>query len=204
MLRPGRAAILWQFQAVARDASHDVTRLLGRVRDGDEGAAGQLLPLVYDELRGLARAVFSGQRGDHTLQPTALVHEAWIKLAGNLGSIEDRRHFFAISARAMRQVLADHARGRSRKKRGGGQRQVSIDFDGVPAAAPGVDLVALDDSLTRLAGLNERHARVVELRLLGALTIAETAEALGVSHGTVESDWAMARAWLRNELGGAR
>ncbi len=186
------------------DTSHEVTRLLGRLREGDEGATEQLLPLVYDELHGLAQAVFSSQRGDHTLQPTALVHEAWMKMAGKLGSLDDRRHFFVVAAKAMRQVLTDHARGKHRQKRGGAKHQVTLDTDLVPAAASGVDLVALEDSLNRLAELNERHARVVELRLLGTLTIAETADAIGVSHGTVESDWAMAKAWLRTELSSAR
>ena len=186
------------------DSSHEVTRLLSRLRDGDEGAAEQLLPLVYDELHSLAQAVFSGQRRGHTLQPTALLHEAWIKLAGNLDSLDDRRHFFVVAARAMRQVLADHARGKNRQKRGGAKRQVTLDADLGPAAVTGVDLVALEDSLSKLAELNERHARVVELRMLGTLTIAETADVLNVSHGTVKSDWAMAKAWLRTELSSAR
>ena len=186
------------------DASHEVTRLLDRLRGGDESAAGQLLPLVYEELHALARAVFSGQRAGHTLQPTALVHEAWMKLAGGLDRLDDRRHFFVLASTAMRQVLTDHARGKSRQKRGGANFQITLDMSLEPAAPPAVDLVALEDSLNRLGELNERHARVVELRLLGALTIPETADVLGVSHGTVESDWAMAKVWLRRELSGGR
>jgi len=184
----------------------DVTRILSAIEQGDPSAAEQLLPLVYDELHALARGIFSDQRGDHTLQPTALVHEAWLKLAGSLGDLEGRRHFFVLASRAMRQVLTDYARGQLRQKRGGGRHQVTLEADlaAAPAAVREVDLVALDDSLCRLAELNERHARVVELRFLGGLTIDETADVLGVSHGTIESDWAMAKAWLRSELDSSR
>jgi RNA polymerase sigma factor (TIGR02999 family) len=185
--------------------TQNVTDLLQRFRAGDQAAADTLLPLVYDELHAIARGIFAGQRSDHTLQPTALVHEAWMKLAGGIGSVEDRRHFFVLSARAMRQVLTDYARGRNRQKRGGGVHQVTLDAALLPATeGPAVDLLVLEESLDRLAMLNERHARVVELRYLGGLTIQETADTLGVSHGTVESDWAMARAWLRSELTSAR
>jgi RNA polymerase sigma factor (TIGR02999 family) len=184
-----------------------VTRLLGELRAGDEGAAERLLPLVYGELRSLADAVFNGQSKGHTLQPTALVHEAWLKLDGNLGGLEGRRHFFAVAAKAMRQVLADHARSRGRAKRGGGQHLVTLDEAVTPAAkssaaTPSVDLIALHDALEKLTQLNERHARVVELRLLGSMTIAETAQTLGVSDGTVKTDWTIARAWLWRALGG--
>lgn len=177
-----------------------VTRLLGRIRAGDADASTELLPIVYAELRGLAAAVFSDQNPGHTLQPTALVHEAWLKLAPNLDGFDDHRHFFIVAAKAMRQVLTDHARGKLAVKRGGGARRVTLDSAISPVMASGVDLLALHEALEKLTGLNERHARVVELRLFGALTIDETAEALGVSHGTVESDWAMAKAWLRSEL----
>ena len=178
--------------------------LLSAARAGDAGAGAQLFPIVYDQLRGLARAVFSDQRHGHTLQPTALAHEAWMKLAGNLGNLDDRNHFFVVAAKAMRQILTDYARSRNALKRGGANVRLTLDPDAVAANdvddPAGSDLIAFDDALTRLAELNPRHAQVVELRALGGLTIAETAQSIGVSHGTVESDWAMARAWLRNEL----
>ncbi len=179
----------------------DVTRLLARMKGGDEGAEEQLLPLVYGELRGLARAVFAGRTAGNTLQPTALVHEAWLKLDGHLGSVEDRRHFFLLAGRAMRQVLADHARARRSQKRGGGAARVTLDTDLNAAAEDrSVDLVDLDDSLRALAERNERHARVAELRLFSGLSIEETAAALDVSARSVDADWAMAKAWLRREL----
>ncbi|MFT5733334.1 MAG: RNA polymerase sigma factor (TIGR02999 family) [Planctomycetota bacterium] len=178
----------------------NITRLLRDAREGRAGAAESLLPLVYSELRGLANAAFSGERVGHTLQPTALIHEAWMKLAGHLGHIEDRRHFFIIASRGMRQVLTDHARRGLRQKRGDGDQRVTLDghLDGGSDAA--VDLIDLNDSLDQLARLNPRHAQVVELRILGGLTIAETAEALAVSHATVETDWFTAKAWLRTKL----
>jgi RNA polymerase sigma factor (TIGR02999 family) len=179
---------------------NDVTRLLERIRVGDDAAFDHLFPLVYDELRHLAKATFAKQRGPMTLQATALVHEAWLKLAGNMGAIDGRRHFFVVAAKAMRQVLSDHARARRAQKRGEGVRPMSLRDGAGLAPREEVDIVALDDSLNRLAQLNKRHARVVELRVLGSLTIEETAKALGVSTSTVESDWSMARAWLRREL----
>lgn len=177
-----------------------VTLLLQRAREGDASASERLLPAIYDELHDVARGIFAGQRPGHTLQPTALIHEAWLKLVGNLGTTNDRKHFFVVAAKAMRQVLADHARGRSRQKRGGDAARVTLGALVEPAADAGIDLVALDDSLRRLAARNERHARIAELRLLGALTIAEVAEELGLSPRTIEDDWAMTKAWLRREL----
>lgn len=184
--------------------SHTITRLLRDARAGDTGASEALLPLVYGELQGLANAIFSDERKGHTLQPTALIHEAWMKLAVHLEGVEDRRHFFVLASRAMRQVLADHARGKRRQKRGEGRQRVTLNDRIGDTDSSGIDLVEFDDSLTRLAKLNDRHAQVVELRILGGLTIAETAEALGVSHTTIEGDWFMAKAWLRTELTGAR
>ena len=177
-----------------------VTHLLGRVRAGDDAAADQLLPLVYDELQGLARAVFSQQSPGHTLQPTALVHEAWLKLAPNLDPIEDGRHFFVVAGKAMRQVLADHARGKLAEKRGGSRNQVTLQTILAGEAEGGLDFVDLDDSLRRLAQRNEQHAAVAELRIFSGLSIDETAETLGISPRTVDSYWAMAKAWLRREL----
>jgi len=183
-------------------SSHDpstITRLLQSAREGEAAASATLLPLVYGELGNLAARIFSSERRDHTLQPTALVHEAWVKLAGHIDSIEDRTHFFAVASQAMRQVLVDHARGKSRLKRGSGFRQVTLSGIGLEAQGA-FDLVDLNDSLSQLYTLNERHAQVVELRILGGLTINEVADFLGVSHATIERDWLMAKAWLRVEL----
>jgi len=180
-------------------SSRDVTLLLERVRKGEAGAADALLALVYDELRATARRAF-GRGREMTLQPTSLVHEAWLKLAGNLNGLDNRGHFLAVASKAMRQVLTDHARGRLREKRGSGDRGVTlVSTDGLDSD-PGFELIALNDSLAKLEQLNPRHARVVELRFLGGLTIEEAARELQVSPSTVEEDWAMARAWLRTEL----
>ena len=174
----------------------ETTRLLEALRAGDESAAAPLVELLYHELYAMARARV---RPGKTLQPTALVHEVWLKLNGQLGSFHDRRHFLAVASRAMRQVLANAARDARTLKRGGDRFGVTLGAEvGAPAAE--IDLVALDDSLRRLAELDERQGRIVELRFLCSLTIAETAEVLGVSTTTVEDDWAMARAWLRREL----
>lgn len=157
---------------------------------------------VYDELRALARSALRLQRVDHTLQPTALVNEVWLKLSrSNLGEY-DRGHFLALAARAMRQVLQDHARAHAAEKRGRRAPTIVLDDSAAAAAPLQFDVVALDDVLTRLAQMNERHARVAELRLLAGLSLPEVARELEVSLRTVEGDWQMARAWLRVELAG--
>lgn len=181
----------------------EVSRLIELAQEGDERSWDQLLGVVYDELRSLARSAFNGQQKRHTLQPTALVHEAWLKLNGQISSVDGRRHFLAVAAKAMRQVLADHARAATRQKRGGGLHPtVSLEADDVAKETDQADLVVLDEALARLANLNERVARVVELRLLGAMTIPEIAETLDVSPRTVDGDWSFARTWLRRELTG--
>ncbi len=181
--------------------SSAVTRLLGRFRAGDTDAAEQIASLVNAELQALARAVFSGESPGHTLQPTALVNEAWMKLAGHIESITDRNHFFVLAGKAMRQIIADHARGKLRAKRGGDRRRVTLQTNlGEPEANGAVDLVDLDDCLRALAERSERHAEVAELRLFSGMSIRETASVLGRSRRSVESDWAMAKAWLRKEL----
>lgn len=185
-----------------RPDPESVTRLLREARAGGVGAAQALLPHVYAELHALAHGMFASERQGHILQPTAVIHEAWLKLAGHLGQLEDRRHFFVVASKAMRQVLADHARGVGAQKRGEGRQHVTLSDPMVSAQASDVGLVELDDLLTRLAALHPRHAQVVELRVLGGLTIEETAEALGVSHSTVEADWFTARSWLRTKLRG--
>jgi RNA polymerase sigma factor (TIGR02999 family) len=157
-----------------------------------------LLAGVYDSLRALAAGYLKGERRGHTLQPTALVHEAYLRLA-ELDRIQwkDPAHFFAAAAGAIRRVLVDHARARGAAKRGGGAARLTLTgLDAGPEEAP-LDLLALDEALERLAGLDPRKARVVELRFFGGLTIAQTAESLGVGPTTVEDDWAFARSWLR-------
>lgn len=180
---------------------NDITQLLVRIRDGDTSAEAPLAERVYEELQRLARAVFSSQNRGHTLQPTALVHEAWVKLAGNLASINDRHHFFVVAGKAMRQVIANHARAKQADKRGGGGRQVTLDTDLTAAGSDrAIDLVDLDDCLERLAAHSERLARVAEMRLFSGLAIDEVAEVLDVSPRTVDGDWAMAKAWLGRAL----
>lgn len=177
----------------------EVTAILRAHESGDETAFGRLLPLVYEELRGLAQHVFVTQKARHTLQPTALAHEAWIKLSGGMHGVTGRHHFFAVAARAMRQVLTDHARAAQRERRHHVREFVTLSGIG-DEQHEGLDLVLVHDLLQRLEQLHSRHARVVELRVFGGLTIPETADVLGVSEGTVDNDWAAARAWLAREL----
>lgn len=182
--------------------SEDLTRLLEAHADGDRKALGDLLDLVYDELRRVARARLRGERAGHTLQTTALVHEAYLDLI-RLDRIRyrNRAHFFAIAARAMRRILIDHAVHRNAIKRGGDRREVPLDDVVLVAGEPDADLFALREALDRLEALEPRHARVVECRLLAGMSIDETAEALDISAATVSRDWGLARAWLNRELG---
>lgn len=181
----------------------DVTEVLRAADAGDASAAARLLPLVYDDLRALAQAHMANERRDHTLQATALVHEAYVRLIDQTrASYRDRNHFFAVAATTIRRILVDHARAKGRAKRGGGQERVGLDPAVEWSGARELDLLALDEALGRLSGLHERQGRVVELRFFAGLTIAETAEVLGVGTTTVEDDWALARAWLRRELEG--
>jgi RNA polymerase sigma factor (TIGR02999 family) len=182
----------------------EVTQLLRQWSAGDASALDRLLPLVYDELRRRAGAYLRQERPGHTLQPTALVHEAYLKLVGG-SSIDwkDRAHFFGVAARAMRQVLVDHARARQTAKRGEGQVRVELDAAGAVATpARSLDLLDLDRALSRLAALDERQSRLVELRLFAGLTIEESAEVLKVSHATVSREWKHAEAWLQREMAG--
>lgn len=178
-----------------------VTLLLQRVCDGEKDAADRLLPLVYDELRARARyALRSGRDGD-TLQPTALVHEAYLRMVeqGRKGW-NGRTHFYAVAAIAMRRVLVDSIRRRRRQKRGGDEIRVTLTDAVVPGVGPDVDAFALGEALERLAALNERQARVVELRFFAGLGVDEVADLLDVSKRTVEMDWTFAKAWLKAEL----
>lgn len=179
----------------------EITGLLNAAGAGDAAAGDQAAARVYQELKRLAAGYLRAERGDHTLQTTALVHEAWLRLADQRRiTWQNRSHFFGIAAQAMRRILVDHARRRRAGKRDGG-RPVTLrdDVDAAPEA--GEDLVALDEALERLAILDARQARVVELRYFGGLTIEETAETLDLSPATVKREWLSAKAWLLRELG---
>jgi RNA polymerase sigma factor (TIGR02999 family) len=182
----------------------DVTVLLRRWSDGDEGALHRLLPIVYDQLRGVAHRRLEGERTGHTLQTTALVHEAYARMAGVELRWEDRAHFFALAARTMRRILVDYARARTADKRGGAAVPVSLDALTVEIVGEGgmdADVLALHDALERLEVQDPRKARVVEAHVFGGLTYDETAEALGISAATVDRDLRLAKAWLARELG---
>ncbi len=183
------------------DETTGVTQLLLKWREGDAQALEELTPIVYGELRRLARHYMRAERQGHVLQTTALVHEAYLKLVGLDMSWRGRVHFLAVAARLMRRVLVDYARERDAAKRGGGAHALTLD-EARLAAGPAPDVVALDEALDSLARIDERKSRVIELRFFGGLTIEETAGALGVSHATVERDMKMAKAWLSRELKG--
>jgi len=184
----------------------DITRLLQELDAGTSGAVDQLLPVVYAELRRVADGHLRRERAGHTLSPTALVHEAYLRLVGSDPiAWESRAHFFGIAARAMRQILVAHARRRGAEKRGGQWERVTLYTDETPSGSPGaphdLDLIAVHDALERLSSIDERTARVVELRFFAGLTLDETAHVIGVSRRTVADDWSLARAWLARELG---
>jgi RNA polymerase sigma factor (TIGR02999 family) len=179
----------------------EVTRLLQAWSDGDANALEQLTPLVYVELRRIARRYMGRERPDHTLQTSALINEAYLRLVdASKVPWQNRVHFFAVSARVMRRILVDFARTRQNLKRGGGARTVSLDDAKVTASEPSVDLFALNQALDRLAALSPRQSRVVEMRYFGGLTEEEMADVLNVSPRTVRHDWGLARAWLYREL----
>ena len=177
------------------------TRLLLDWSDGDEAARDEMLPLVYEELRRLARQCMRGERAGHTLQTTALVNEAYLRLVDmRQVSWRDRAHFFALASRVIRHVLVDAARSRRSLKRGADACPEAIDEDLLISENPPADIIALDDALRALSAIDERKNQVVELRFFGGLTVEETAEVLGVSAETVKRDWKLAKAWLRREL----
>lgn len=177
----------------------DPTILLQRVKQGDAGAADDLLPLVYEELRARANAYFRSVPGNHTLQPTALVHEAFVKLVRSpTDEWESRSHFCSVAALAMRQILTDHAR--RRRAAGAGQSEHGVTQLESPSTGSTVELLTLDEALNKLADLNERHAKLVELRFFGGLSNPEVAEVLGLSTSMVEKEWRKVRAWLGREL----
>jgi RNA polymerase sigma factor (TIGR02999 family) len=179
----------------------EVTVLLKAMTAGDENAPEKLLPIIYNDLRRLAGAYLSNERKDHTLQATALVHEAYIRLVDweNV-SWQNRAHFFAVAAQVMRRILVDHARGKKAEKRSGFGQKFALDEAVSFPEKKDVDLVALDDALSELEKTDPRQAKIVELRFFGGLTIEETAEALRVSPATVKNEWTFAKAWLRLEL----
>lgn len=181
----------------------ETTRLLAQVKAGDEQAAARLLPLVYDELRAIAGALMRGERKAHTLQPTEVVHEAWMRMFGEQEpSWTDRRHFVAIAARAMRNLLVDHARRRGADKRGSGERPITLVDGMLGGSGPDLDVLALHEALEKLAAKSPIQARIVELRYFGGLTIDETSEIVGLSTTSVENHWATAKARLHKLLSG--
>ena len=184
-----------------RHAPENVTQLLTDYRTGKREALDELLPLVYDELHRIAARYLRAERREHTLQPTALVNEAYLRLVDQRNvDWQNRAHFYGIAAQVMRRVLVDYARARGREKRGGKEVKVPLDEALAVAQEQDVDLVRLEEALVRLAALDAQQGRIVELRYFGGLSIEETAEVLGVSESTVKRDWAMARAWLQREL----
>jgi RNA polymerase sigma factor (TIGR02999 family) len=185
--------------------SHEVTQLLLAWSDGDKTALDRLMPLVYAELRRLAKSYMRRERPGHTIQTTALIHEAYLRLIdADQVRVENRRSFFGVAARLMRQVLVDLARERHSQKRGGAARQVSFDEALVISKQPDEGLLALDEALKELARIDARKSQMVELRFFGGLSVAETAEALNVSVETVHRDWRLAKSWLLRRLRGEK
>ncbi|MEK6642429.1 MAG: sigma-70 family RNA polymerase sigma factor [Planctomycetota bacterium] len=185
-------------------SSNEVTALLERVRSGNRDAVDQLLPLVYRELHELAERVLCNERRHHTLQPTALIHEAFLRLVKQDDvQWQGRSHFIAVASTAMRRILVDYARARVAQKRGAGYGRVALEtVEVVQDESPDTDIPALDDALTRLAALDPRQARIVELRFFGGLGVEETAALLEISTATVKREWASAKAWLKREMNG--
>jgi RNA polymerase sigma factor (TIGR02999 family) len=190
---------------VSRPASERVGEALAALRAGELRAADRLLPELYEELRRLAASLLRRERPDHTLQPTALVHEAYLRLLAQEDlRWQDKAHFLGWAARTMRQVLVSHARAHRARKRGGGQRKVPLDEVVVAFEKRALDIEALDEALEDLSALDERKGRIVELRFFGGLNVEEVAEVLAISKSQVERDWRLARAWLRQRIGEER
>ncbi|MCK6448341.1 MAG: ECF-type sigma factor [Planctomycetes bacterium] len=181
----------------------DFTSTLRSAQAGDADAARRLAALLYDELRELARREMAAERRDHTLQPTALVHEAYLRLVDGDATFADRESFFAAAANAIRRVLVDHARKRGREKRGGGHVRVPLEGLDVAETFEDHELVALDDALGELARVDPTKARIVELRFFAGMSVEELAKTLKTSESTLQREWRMARAWLRERMGGA-
>jgi RNA polymerase sigma factor (TIGR02999 family) len=187
---------------LAEKDSPDITRILRQWGDGDREALDALIPLVYEELRRQAARYLRRESQEHTLQTTALIHEAYIKLIDQRNTDwQNRAHFFAISAQAMRRILVDHARTKHRDKRGGNELKLPLDEGmAVADARANIDLIALDEALTRLQAIDEQQSRVVELRYFSGMSLEDTADVLKISRATAARDWAMAKSWLHREL----
>jgi RNA polymerase sigma factor (TIGR02999 family) len=186
---------------VISSSSTQVTQLLILWSGGDQAALESLIPLIYDELRRLARYFLASQRSDHTLQSTALVHEAYMRLVGRTSvHFENRAHFFAVASQLMRHILVDHARKHNAAKRGGNNLTLVLDEAVALPAKSELDLAALDDALNTLATLDARQANIVEMRFFGGLSIDETSKVLGISPATIKREWATARTWLYDEM----
>ena len=181
--------------------SHEITGLLRRWSQGDRAALDQLMPILYQELRKLAAGYLRRERVDHTLQPTALINEAYLRLIRqDFPAWQSRRHFYGVAAQLMRQILVEHARARAAEKRGGDRQKVSLDDALAFSAERAAELVALDEALTTLAGFDERKVRIIEMRYFAGLSLEETAEALGLSVATIGHEVRLTRAWLRREM----
>lgn len=181
----------------------NVSGVLAEIAAGEDDATERLMPLVYDQMRQIAQRLLRHESPGHTLQPTALVNEAFLRLAGkNNIDWQGKTHFFAIGAKVMRRILVDHARGKRAQKRGGEQCRIPLSDELCVSNRNDEDVLAIEEALEKLEDLDARQAKVVELRFYGGLTVEEVAEALGVSKRTIESDWTMVRAWLRRELSG--
>ena len=194
-------------QDLKRDAPQtdgEVTRLLGEIGRGGSQAVNDLLPLVYDELHRLARTYFRRERGEHTLQPTALVHEAYIRLVDQRSPLANRGHFMAVAATQMRRVLLDYARKHRAARRGGEDQKVMIEDTMLISEQKPVDIILLNSALDKLAELDPKQTQLVELRFFGGLSLEETAEAMGVSPATVKRSWSSARAFLHREMTGVK
>jgi RNA polymerase sigma factor (TIGR02999 family) len=188
---------------MAETTKREVTQLLSRWSEGDRTALDRLVPEVYSQLRRMAARYLRKERPEHTLQPTALVHEAFMKLVDQREvHWQNRAHFFGVAAQLMRRVLVDHARERAAEKRGGGLRHVTLDDALAIGASNQIDILAVDDALNRLAAIDPDQVRIVELRFFGGLTIEETAEVLGWSSGSVKREWQVAKAWLQRDISG--
>jgi len=189
---------------MSEESTGDVTKLLRHWSTGDEKALGELLPLVYNELRRVARAQLRRERPDHTLQTTALVHEAYMRLMGNQPQeLRNRPHFIAVASRLIRQVLVDYARERGAAKRDGGLRIAAVHLEALPVVDD-AELLALDEALNDLYRTDERQAKIVDMKFFGGLSSPEVSEVLGLSRATVDRDWATARAWLHRQLSRAK
>ena len=186
---------------MTRSSTHEVTELLIEWSNGDKAALDKLMPLIHEELRRLAHHYMSHERPGHTLQTTALVNEAYLRLVNRKGvHWQNRAHFFAIAATLMRSILVDHARSHAYAKRGGGAHNITLDEAMIVSQERAAEVVALDDVLKQLADFDPQQSRIVELRFFGGLTIDETAEVLGLSPATIKREWSTARAWLYREL----